>query len=106
MAMSSKPQLLIHDGELNQIVGMIKAAKSPEVKLGGSLFGLWRNSLTQPVVYLVTGPGKNAKVRKSAFAPDVCYHSRCKEHLKENHGLLQIGLWLSGSARRYPKCKY
>ena len=40
MAMSSKPQLLIHDGELNQIVGMIKASKNPEVKLGGSLFGL------------------------------------------------------------------
>ncbi|CAB3993024.1 Hypothetical predicted protein [Paramuricea clavata] len=101
--MASDPQLLINEGELNEILRIISAAKNPECKIVGSLFGLWRNSLTQPVVQLATGPGARAKVSKEMFKPDGAYHSEIKEYLDNDHGLLQIGLWCSGSRSRYPR---
>ena len=105
MAFSFNPQLLIHEGELNEILAVIKS-KGSEVKIVGALFGLWRNSLKQPVVHLVTGPGKKAGIQKDKFSTDFSYVNGCKEYLRRNHGLLQIGLWCSGSIRRYPKREY
>ena len=103
--MASRPQLLINEGELNEILRIISAAKDPECKIVGSLFGLWRNSLTQPVVQLATGPGARAKISKKMFTPDGAYHGGITEYLDNDHGLLQIGLWCSGSASRYSKRK-
>ena len=95
-------QLLINEGELSEIVRVINDRGS-KTKIVGCLFGLWRNSLLQPVVQLVTGPGKNAKLSKKNFTPDSRYHDRITRYLEEEHGLLQIGLWCSGSAERYPR---
>ena len=104
--MAYDPQLLINEGELNEILRVISAAKNPECKIVGSLYGLWRNSLIQPVVQLATGPGASAQVSKITFAPDGGYHDGITEYLDSEHGLLQIGLWCSGGAHRYPKRKY
>lgn len=101
----SVAQLLINQSELDEIYHIINSAKDPDVKIVGSLFGLWRNSLFQPVVHLVTGPGKKAKISKSTFGPDYNYNHDIKKCLKEDHGLLQIGLWCSGNANRYPRRK-
>lgn len=103
MASNLKLQLLIHEGEVSEIVRIIQAGRGSEMKIVGNLFGLWRNSLTQPVVQLITGPGKSARLTRDTFSPDPNYHDECKNYLRENHGLLQIGLWASGSARRYQK---
>ncbi|XP_028402843.1 uncharacterized protein LOC114525644 isoform X2 [Dendronephthya gigantea] len=97
------PQLLINESELNEILRIIKSAKSTKVKIVGKLFGLWRNSLIQPVVQLVTGPGKSAMTSKEMFRPDSGYHEQIKHYMQYEHGLLHIGLWLSGSTDRYPK---
>ena len=100
------PQLLINEGELEEIVRMVKAAKTVESKVVGKLFGLWRNSLIQPVVQLVTGPGGRAKTSKKHFVSDDGYHHKIKKFLDCEHGLLQIGLWFSGNVDRYPRCKF
>ena len=105
MASLVSAQLLINQSELDEIYHIIHSAKDPEVKIVGSLFGLWRNSMVQPVVHLVTGPGKKAKISKSSFGPDYDYHHNIKECLNEDHGLLQIGLWCSGNANRYSRRK-
>ena len=97
------PQLLINEGELDEIVRIIGAAKSSESKVVGKLFGLWRNSLIQPVVQLVTGPGGRAKTSKKHFESDDRYHHKIKKFLECEHGLLQIGLWFSGNVDRYPR---
>ncbi|XP_028402842.1 uncharacterized protein LOC114525644 isoform X1 [Dendronephthya gigantea] len=100
------PQLLINESELNEILRIIKSAKSTKVKIVGKLFGLWRNSLIQPVVQLVTGPGKSAMTSKEMFRPDSGYHEQIKHYMQYEHGLLHIGLWLSGSTDRYPKLNH
>ena len=103
---SSGPQLLINAGELGEILRTIKVAKDLELKIVGNLFGLWKNSCDQPVVQLVTGPGKRATVSKKTYSPDGVYHIGMKKYLEAQHGLLQIGLWCSGNSRRYPSRKY
>ena len=100
------PQLLINEGELGEILRMINAAKSAESRIVGPLFGLWRNSLIQPVVQLVTGPGAKAKTSKRSFIPDINYHGKISKRLETDYGLLQIGLWFSGNLDRYPRCKF
>ena len=97
---------MIHESELNEILRVVNTAKDPELKVVGNLFGLWKNSLMQPVVQLITGPGKRAKVSKNSFSADGVYHIGTKKYLEEKHGLMQIGLWCSGNANRYPARKY
>ena len=99
------PQLLIHESELNEILRIISTVKDPECKIVGNLFGLWRHSLIQPVVHLVTGPGKRAKLSRDTFIPGGVYHVGMKKYMEEQHGLLQIGLWCSGNSDRYPARK-
>lgn len=94
------PQLLINESELSEIRRMISAAKNRQCKIVGSLFGLWRNSLIQPVVQLITGPGQRGKMVERKFSPDYDYQEAIKKYLGEQHGLLQIGLWCSGDATR------
>ena len=101
----SDPQLLINEGELDEILRIIDNKKKPQSKIVGNLFGLWRNSLIQPVVQLITGPGAGAKTSKETFKPDVDYQKRIKKYLQNEHGLLQIGLWFYGNVNRYPRCK-
>ena len=96
-------QLLINQSELDVIYRIISSVKDPDGKIVGSLFGLWRHSLFRPVVHLVTGPGKKANISKSSFSPDYDYNAGIRGSLKEDHGLLQIGLWCSGNASRYHK---
>ena len=106
MASSSfTPQLLINEGELSEILRIIKSAESNEAKIIGNLYGLWRNSLIQPVVQLITGPGWKAKISAQKCIPDDHYNKQIKSYLEGEHGLLQIGVWVSGSANRYPKCR-
>jgi hypothetical protein len=105
MMASSAPRLLINAGELGEILRITKQAKDPEMKIVGNLFGLWRHSCNQPVVQLVTGPGKRATVSKKTYSPDGVYHIGMKRYLEAQHGLLQIGLWCSGNSGRYPARK-
>ncbi len=99
------PRLRINAGELGEILSIINTAKDPDLKIVGNLFGLWTNSFNQPVVHLITGPGKRATVSKKTFSPDGVYHVGMKKYLEAQHGLLQIGIWCSGNAKRYPSRK-
>ena len=104
---TTTPQILINESEINEMLRIINAGKNSEVKIVGKLFGEWKESCSQPVIQLITGPGQRAKISKKSFSPDGYYHIHLKKYLESEHGLSQIGLWCSGSANRYPtrKCK-
>ena len=93
-------QLLLHAGELEYIVDTIKESRNENADfVGGCLFGLWRNSLIQPVIQFVTGPGKGQlasveKMFKSRYA------KQCASIVKDNHCLLHLGFWFSGSQQQ------
>ena len=102
--MTSRTQLLIYEGELNEIFTIVDSKRGN--KIVGCLYGLWRHSLTQPVVHLATGPGAKAKLGFSTFYIDSNYDTKCKEYLAANHGLTEIGLWVAGDLSRYETGKY
>lgn len=106
---SSTPRLLINREELNEIWRIMLSARKPKHKMVGGLYGLWRNSLRQPVIELITGPGKyinqSDKAKNHDYKFDKDYHEFITKYLNEEHGLMQIGLWCSGKANSYPSCK-
>ena len=91
----SNLQVLLHEGELLHIVEAIHQSKG--VAVGGCLFGLWRNSLTQPVIQFVTGPAQKSfrEPIEDIFKNE--YNTKCEEILKTEHRLLNLGYWVSGS---------
>ena len=95
-------QLLLHAGEVEYIIKNIKESNSKGSEyVGGCLFGLWRNSLKQPVIQFVTGPGKSFVRTKSVdtlFTSD--YFKECASMMKKNHCLLHLGFWFSGSSEQ------
>jgi hypothetical protein len=92
----SNLQLLLHAGELEYIVNTIKKSKQTEF-VGGCLFGLWRNSLKQPVIQFVTGSG----IDRHYTVRDVFIENRVAKDnakiLEKSHRLLHLGFWFYGS---------
>jgi hypothetical protein len=90
----SSLQLLLHAGELEYIVNTIKASKSTDF-VGGCLFGLWRNSLIQPVIQFVTGTGRRATSIKDLF--ENRYTEIYAGVVEKDHRLSHLGFWFFGS---------
>jgi hypothetical protein len=91
----SNLQLLLHAGELEYIVNTIKKSKQTEF-VGGCLFGLWRNSLKQPVIQFVTGSGPQEKYGQHSTIEDVFKSPYVKPYadiLEEDHRLSHLGFW-------------
>ena len=92
----SNLQVLLHAGELWQIVQAIQQSSGSFV--GGCLFGLWRNSLKQPMIQFVTGPGqgfkKNSTVKTVLHSE---YNRKCEDIMYNKHAMLKLGYWFSGS---------
>ena len=98
----SSLQLLLHAGELEYIVDTIKTSRNKNAGfVGGCLFGLWRNSLIQPVIQFVTGPGKHFEGTTSV---DKMFRSHyvkeCAQIMMRSHCLLHLGFWFSGSPQQ------
>ena len=93
-------QLLLHAGELEYIAETIKRSKLAE-PVGGCLFGLWRNSLIQPVIQFVTdgGPQKYGKVFNKEYIKIYA------DIVEKNHRLLHLGFWFCGSEDEQEKAK-
>lgn len=92
-------QLLLHAGELEYIVDTIKESRNKNADfVGGCLFGLWRNSLVQPVIQFVTGPGKRLASVEKMFKSH--YAKECARIVMDNHCLLHLGFWFSGSQQQ------
>lgn len=92
-------QLLLHAGELEHIVRTIKASQSAQFA-AGCLFGLWRNSLIQPVIQFVTGCQTTTKKGQPVSIEEVIgkeYTGRNADILKQDHCLLHLGFWVYGS---------
>ncbi|CAB3993023.1 Hypothetical predicted protein [Paramuricea clavata] len=94
----SSLQLLLHAGELEYIVKTIRASLNKNDRfVGGCLFGLWRNSLKQPVIQFVTGPGENfddSRGIKNMFSSK--HVESCATIMMEKHCLLHLGFWFYG----------
>lgn len=92
---ASNLQVLMHAGELQYIVENIKKSDRKTKFVGGCLFGLWRNSLKQPVIQFVTGPDKNFAGKNVKEMIDGNYVKECTETLEKNHCLLRLGFWFA-----------
>ena len=64
------------------------------IETGGDLFGLWVNSCTA-VVQFVLGPGQNCKRTAVSFYQDIEYLREAGNYLTQQHGLCNIGQWHS-----------
>ena len=93
-------QLLLHAGELEHILETIKRSKRAE-PVGGCLFGLWRNSLIQPVIQFVTGCG--SQKHRKVF--DKEYTKIYADILEKNHRLLHLGFWFCGTDNEQEEAK-
>lgn len=110
----SNLQLLLHAGELEYIIDTINASKGSKSSkqsscVGGCLFGLWRNSLKQPVIQFVTGSGPDRISNKKG-------EGRIKELfdnpstegyasvLMNDHQLLHLGFWFYGEQEEQGMC--
>lgn len=93
-------QVLIHEGELQQIVEVIKQQRIGS-QIRGCLFGLWRNSMKQPVIQFVSCPGEDAGSESHMDCSPDDYEMRCKDILEAKHAMLKLGYWLSGSPNDY-----
>ena len=104
--MSTGFRVLIHAGELQQIVQALKKSGCSPTR--GCLFGLWRNSMKQLVVQFVTDSGKNAIFNSQGYNPDNEYENRRAKTLKEKHAMMKVGYWFSGSPNDYSngKCSW
>jgi hypothetical protein len=92
-------QLLLHAGELQYIVETIRNSNGTGF-VGGCLFGLWRNSLKQPVIQFVTDSGSNKGGRNRTINKDMFDNENIKKYksiLKRDHCLLHLGFWFNGS---------
>ena len=64
------------------------------IETGGDLFGLWVNSYTA-VVQFVLGPGQHCKRTAVSFYQDIEYLREAGNYLTQQHGLCNIGQWHS-----------
>ena len=71
-----------------------EASRFPETETGGDLYGLWTAN-GNPVVYLATGPGKNAKATSLIFEMDVENMKRSEDTMLASFGLQYLGDWHS-----------
>lgn len=88
-------QLLLHAGELEHIMRTIEAPGSTQFA-AGCLFGLWRNSLIQPVIQFVTGCQTTKKGQpvsiEEVFEKE--HTGRNADILEKDHRLLHLGFWV------------
>jgi hypothetical protein len=92
-------QLLLHEGEVEYMVKTIRKSWGKQF-VGGCLFGLWRNSLVQPVIQFVTGPGKNfddRSIEKMFASRKGDFVNSCVSIMGDKHRLLHLGFWFHGS---------
>ena len=93
-------QLLLHAGELEYIVRTIQESPSNHFA-AGCLFGLWRNSLIQPVIQFVTScrttSKKNGKPASIEEVFEKGYKGSNANILEQDHRLLHLGFWICGS---------
>ena len=82
----------IDEGELAQIKRWVEIKDN--IETGGDLFGLWMDSRTA-VVQFVLGPGKNCSRTTVSFFQDVEYLREAGQYLTQKHGLCNIGQWHS-----------
>lgn len=83
---------LIYESELCAIA--YEANKYPECETGGDLYGLWTADGI-PVIFLATGPGKNAVHQNAQYQMDVEYEQKCESILIEQFGIHYLGDWHS-----------
>lgn len=103
----SNVQVLLHEGELLYITHIIEETLQTKGNfVGGCLFGLWRNSLKQPVIQFVTGPSKEFRqeLRLEAFCNSE-YNAKCGDILRKGHAMLKLGYWFYGLDDKKEKVK-
>ncbi len=84
--------MYIYESELCRLA--YEASKYPDCETGGDLYGLWTAD-GKPVVYLATGPGKNAVCEKSQYRMDISYEKNCEKILFDYFGIHYLGDWHS-----------
>ena len=89
---TSKFTVYIDEGEEAQIKRWVEIKDN--IETGGDLFGLWVDSHTA-VVQFVLGPGKNCSRTSTSFFQDVEYLREAGRYLTQKHGLCNIGQWHS-----------
>ncbi|XP_046859667.1 uncharacterized protein LOC124453026 [Xenia sp. Carnegie-2017] len=95
---ASNLQVLMHAGELEYIVENIKESRRTYKVIGGCLFGLWRNSLVQPVVQFVTGhvkPSKNLEGQEIDNIINGEFVEKFTSTMLKNHSLVRLGFWFT-----------
>jgi hypothetical protein len=90
----SRPEFTVYidEDERAQIEKWV--ALKDNIETGGDLFGLWVNSYTA-VVQFVLGPGQNCKRTAVSFYQDIEYLREAGNYLTQQHGLCNIGQWHS-----------
>ncbi len=68
-------------------------ASFAQLETGGELFGLWTHA-GEPVIFVATGPGKNARHHGTSFYQDAEFLEAC-HHEAHGHGLVHLGAWHS-----------
>lgn len=82
----------IYESELRAMA--YEASKYPDCETGGDLYGLWTADGC-PVVFLATGPGKNAVHRDAQYQMDIEYEQQCEDILIQQFGIHYLGDWHS-----------
>ena len=96
-------QLLLHTGEVDYIVKTIRERRKATPFVGGCLFGLWRNSLKQPVIQFVTGPSKNFVNKGIEEIFSNHFYDPCADVVWNKHCLLHLGFWFCGRQEHLTK---
>ncbi|MCI9127827.1 MAG: hypothetical protein HFG28_11715 [Eubacterium sp.] len=84
--------LYIYESELCAMA--YEAQKYPDCETGGDMYGLWTPS-GEPVVFLATGPGKNAVRQDAHYQMDIEYEQKCATVLMKQFGIHYLGDWHS-----------
>lgn len=85
----TRPQLLTWESE---VLAIQREAVSWEIETGGDLFGVWD---PDPIIYLATKAGPDAKREQSHFRLDVDYLKDLSDNLATQWGLRYFGDWHS-----------
>jgi len=88
----NKVTVYIYQSEYDVIVA--EAQKYPSTETGGTLFGTWTHG-GMFVVWLASGPGKNARGNYGEFAQDTSFMNYWQQELMERFALQHIGGWHS-----------
>lgn len=90
--------MYIYESELCGLA--YEASKYPDCETGGDLYGLWTAD-GRPVVYLATGPGKNAICEKTQYQMDIKYEKDCERILFDYFGIHYLGDWHSHNSLQF-----